>query len=72
MFRGSVEPKFPVCNHQRLMLDDQPAGTNVYRLSIACSHISVLGRDGFQKRSCESYAVVKKAYDRLLPKELTA
>jgi CRP-like cAMP-binding protein len=33
----------------------------------ARGHISVLNRDGLQKRSCECYAVVKKEYDRLLP-----
>ena len=30
-------------------------------------HISVLDRDGLEKRTCECYAVVKKEYDRLLP-----
>ena len=30
-------------------------------------HISVLDREGLEKRSCECYAVVKKEYDRLLP-----
>jgi CRP-like cAMP-binding protein len=29
--------------------------------------ITVLDRDGLEKRSCECYAVVKKEYDRLLP-----
>ena len=33
----------------------------------ARGHISVLDRDGLEKRSCECYAVVKKEYDRLLP-----
>jgi CRP-like cAMP-binding protein len=33
----------------------------------ARGHISVLDRDGLQKRSCECYVVVKKEYDRLLP-----
>ena len=33
----------------------------------ARGHISVLDRNGLQKRSCECYAVVKKEYDRLLP-----
>jgi CRP-like cAMP-binding protein len=33
----------------------------------ARGHISVLNRDGLEKRSCECYAVVKKEYDRLLP-----
>jgi CRP-like cAMP-binding protein len=35
----------------------------------ARGHISVLDRDGLQKRSCECYAVVKKEYDRLLPRK---
>jgi CRP-like cAMP-binding protein len=35
----------------------------------ARGHISVLDRDGLQKRSCECYAVVKKEYDRLLPEK---
>jgi CRP-like cAMP-binding protein len=30
-------------------------------------HITVLDREGLEKRSCECYAVVKKEYDRLLP-----
>jgi len=29
--------------------------------------ITVLDRNGLEKRSCECYAVVKKEYDRLLP-----
>jgi hypothetical protein len=33
-------------------------------------HITVLDRAGLEKRSCESYAVVKKEYDRLLPMKL--
>jgi CRP-like cAMP-binding protein len=33
----------------------------------ARGRISVLDRDGLEKRSCECYAVVKKEYDRLLP-----
>ena len=33
----------------------------------ARGHISVLDRNGLQRRSCECYAVVKKEYDRLLP-----
>ena len=33
----------------------------------ARGHITVLDRDGLEKRSCECYAVVKKEYDRLLP-----
>jgi len=38
----------------------------------ARGHISVLDRDGLQKRSCECYAVVKKEYDRLLPRKPVA
>jgi CRP-like cAMP-binding protein len=38
----------------------------------ARGHISVLDRDGLQKRSCECYAVVKKEYDRLLPQKPAA
>ena len=33
-------------------------------------HITVIDREGLEKRSCECYAVVKKEYDRLLPMEL--
>jgi len=32
--------------------------------------ITVLDRPGLEKRTCECYAVVKKEYDRLLPKSL--
>jgi CRP-like cAMP-binding protein len=35
----------------------------------ARGRISVLDRDGLQKRSCECYVVVKKEYDRLLPEK---
>jgi CRP-like cAMP-binding protein len=35
----------------------------------ARGHISVLDRNGLQRRSCECYAVVKKEYDRLLPEK---
>ena len=31
-------------------------------------HITVLDRAGLEKRTCECYAVVKKEYDRLLPR----
>jgi CRP-like cAMP-binding protein len=34
--------------------------------------IRVLDRGGLEKRTCECYAVVKKEYDRLLPKQLAA
>ena len=33
--------------------------------------ITVLDRDGLEKRSCECYAVVKKEYDRLLPNRIS-
>jgi len=36
-------------------------------IQYARGRITVLDRDGLQKRSCECYAVVKKEYDRLLP-----
>jgi hypothetical protein len=34
--------------------------------------IRVLNRGGLEKRTCECYAVVKKEYDRLLPRQLAA
>ena len=34
--------------------------------------IRVLDRGGLEKRTCECYAVVKKEYDRLLPRKLAA
>lgn len=34
----------------------------------ARGHITILDRAGLEKRSCECYAVVKKEYDRLLPR----
>ncbi len=37
----------------------------------ARGHISVLDRAGLEKRSCECYGVVKKEYDRLLPRTLS-
>lgn len=36
-------------------------------IQYARGHISVLDREGLEKRTCECYAVVKKEYDRLLP-----
>jgi Crp-like helix-turn-helix domain len=30
-------------------------------------HITVLDREGLERRTCECYAVVKREYDRLLP-----
>ena len=38
----------------------------------ARGHITVLDRQGLEKRSCECYAVVKKEYDRLLPNKLAS
>ncbi len=34
----------------------------------ARGHITVLDRGGLERRTCECYAVVKKEYDRLLPR----
>jgi len=33
-------------------------------------HICVLNRPGRELRTCECYAVVKKEYDRLLPRTI--
>ena len=33
-------------------------------------HITVTDRKGLEARSCECYAVVKKEYDRLLPRQV--
>jgi hypothetical protein len=41
-------------------------------ISYARGHITVLDRAGLEKRSCECYSVVKKEYDRLLPKRLAS
>jgi CRP-like cAMP-binding protein len=35
----------------------------------ARGHITVLNRKGLENRTCECYAVVKKEYDRLLPRQ---
>jgi len=35
-------------------------------ISYVRGHITVIDREGLEKRSCECYAVVKKEYDRLL------
>jgi CRP-like cAMP-binding protein len=43
----------------------QQAGLIHYRRG----HITVLDREGLERRVCECYAVVKREYDRLLPKE---
>jgi len=39
-------------------------------ISYSRGRISVLNRQGLEQRSCECYAVVKKEYDRLLPKQI--
>ena len=36
----------------------------------ARGHVTVLDREGLERRSCECYAVVKTEYDRLLPPKL--
>ncbi|MEP6790115.1 MAG: helix-turn-helix domain-containing protein, partial [Ramlibacter sp.] len=41
-------------------------------ISYTRGRITVLNRDGLEKRSCECYAVVKKEYDRLLPPKLAS
>jgi Mn-dependent DtxR family transcriptional regulator len=41
----------------------QQAGLIEYRRG----HITVLDREGLEKRTCECYAVVKNEYGRLLP-----
>jgi CRP-like cAMP-binding protein len=41
-------------------------------ISYARGHITVLNRAGLEKRSCECYSVVKKEYDRLLPRQLAS
>ncbi len=38
----------------------------------ARGHITVLDRPALESRTCECYAVVKKEYDRLLPRPPTA
>lgn len=38
----------------------------------ARGRITVLDREGLEKRTCECYAVVKKEYDRLLPQRLAS
>lgn len=39
-------------------------------IDYARGHISVIDREGLEKRSCECYAVVKQEYDRLLNQPL--
>ncbi|MDQ0008152.1 CRP-like cAMP-binding protein [Luteibacter jiangsuensis] len=43
----------------------QRAGLIHYRRG----HITVLDREGLERRTCECYAVVKREYDRLLPQD---
>lgn len=38
----------------------------------ARGHIAVLDRAGLERRSCECYAVVRKEYDRLLPRSVAS
>jgi CRP-like cAMP-binding protein len=47
------------------------AATNLQRdglIRYARGHITVLDRAGLEKRTCECYAVVRREYERLLPK----
>ena len=39
-------------------------------ITYARGHITVLDRGALEQRTCECYAVVKKEYERLLPREL--
>jgi len=39
-------------------------------INYARGHIAVLDRPGLEKRCCECYAVVKKEYERLLPRRI--
>ena len=41
---------------------------NVGLIKYVRVHITVLNRSGLENRTCECYSVVKKEYDRLLPK----
>jgi len=41
---------------------------NAGLIQYARGHITILDREGLEKRSCECYGVVKKEYDRLLPR----
>jgi Mn-dependent DtxR family transcriptional regulator len=47
------------------------AAANLQRdglIRYARGHISVLDRAGLENRTCECYAVVRREYERLLPK----
>jgi hypothetical protein len=39
-------------------------------IQYARGHIKVLDRPGLEKRTCECYAVVKREYERLLPRTI--
>jgi len=39
-------------------------------INYARGHIAVLDRPGLEKRCCEFYAVVKREYERLLPRRI--
>ena len=43
---------------------------NAGLIRYARGRITVVDREGLEKRTCECYAVVKKEYDRLLPEKL--
>lgn len=45
---------------------------NAGLIRYARGHIAVLDRRGLERRSCECYVVIKKEYERLLPREITA
>ena len=45
---------------------------NAGLIRYARGHITVLDRQGLERRSCECYAVVKREYDRLLPPSLAS
>ena len=55
-----------------LQVPDPSVADRHAMIRYARGRISVLDRNGLQKRSCECYAVVKKEYDRLLPEEIAA
>jgi len=49
------------------------AALNLQKLGLieyARGHIKILDRKGLEQRSCECYGVVKKEYDRLLPRAI--
>jgi len=44
---------------------------NLGLIRYARGHITVLDRPGLEQRTCECYAVVKREYDRLLPRQMS-